>query len=243
VRNVLRRLRRLRASEDFEERLQLRIAEKESTEPGPGLPPRRIAGRRIPVFAYSLVSIVILGIVSYFLIDHVLFISPPSVERHSGSDGGKLSNPQLSDSLSPGIQDVQNKKLHRVDDIPAMKQAPSPVVEPAGVGAGKEEKAEGTSNEAARPAEQPAASEKAVSGKEPGSIRLALPERFPEKAMERSMTPMRSKYIAPVQPTFEAHPAWGGAVDSAVRNDSVKLDSLRKDFKSGEKPPKKKPPK
>ena len=240
MRNVLRRLRRLRASDDFEVRFQRRIAAEESTEPGPGLSPRRIVVRRIPVLAYSLISIVVLGIVSYYLISHVLLISPPSEERRSGSEGGKIIAPQPSDSQSTGIQGVQKKRFP-VDDIPVMKQAPPRVEEPPGVGARKEEKAAAKSIEAGRPVEPPGISEKAVSGKDPGSMRFAVPERSPEKEMLRSMAPMSNKGVMPVQPTFEAHPALGSAADSVARNDSVKLDSLRKDLKPRQKLPKKKP--
>jgi hypothetical protein len=68
VRKLLKRLPKVEASADFEQRLQRRIAEEGKKSAMPGRWKELLLPKRIPVFAYSLVTLVVVGVVSYYSI-------------------------------------------------------------------------------------------------------------------------------------------------------------------------------
>jgi hypothetical protein len=69
VRRVLKQSRRIKASSDFEERLLRRIARESSSRGGTA---RTLFPRRVPAYAFSLLALAIVGVLSYYM-----FIRPP----------------------------------------------------------------------------------------------------------------------------------------------------------------------
>jgi hypothetical protein len=224
VRKLLKSLPGVHATDDFEVRLQRRIAEEESRRNRSGILAWLPGVRRIPVFAYSVVSVMVVGIVSYFLLMRTTPVAPPQ-ER--------LVIPENKEEIvpAPPVDDLRKKSDSRDQRRSVAQQGPSRN-EVAGRSSSegnelKGKQAEGNILEVAKPREQSVTSKTAIQNNEPASVELAAPRPANEKDVVRSVT-QGLNAAAGNSAMFKVDRAFSSANDSAARRDSVRLDSLRR---------------
>jgi len=225
VRGLLKSLPRVDATDDFEVRLQRRIAEEESRKDRSGILAWLPGVRRIPVFAYSVVSVMVVGIVSYFLLMRTTPVAPPPHER--------LVVPENKEEIvpAPRVDDLRKKSDSREQRQRVAQQGPSrdEVSGPSSSKGNdlKGKQAEGNILEAAKPSEKPVTSKTDIQKNEPASVKLAAAPVTNGNAVARSVT-QGLNAAAGTSAMYKVQRGFSPANDSAARRDSVRLDSLRR---------------
>jgi hypothetical protein len=143
VRKLLKDLPPVSASPDFEARLRRRISEPERARVEAGWMERFFGARRIPAFAYSLVALLSVGVISYYMFRHedvapkmeFKDASPPVIMK----DNEKIQQaPVLKkdeadkkerDDLSVGAKKPDESRKARMQSEPSNQ--PSPAGNPA----------------------------------------------------------------------------------------------------------------
>ncbi len=233
VRRLLKSLPQVESTEDFEARLQRRIAEEEGREDTSGIFAWLAGIRRIPVFAYSMISVIVVGVVSYFLLIRTSPVAPPAHER--------LAIPENREELvpAPPVDNLQKKSGSSEWRHNAASGDEVAVPTTSGGNGRRGKQVEGKMLETAVPGEKSMTSTTDLRKNEPASVELAAPSVTNENAVVRGVT-QGMNAIGGNSALFKAARAVTPTADSASRRDSLRLDSLQR-LKTDVKHLKKKP--
>lgn len=220
LRKLLRDLPKVPARQDFEARLARRLAKGKSAGTIGELLAGLLTARRIPAFAFSLLAVALVGVISYYL-----YLRPSAAPAPIVPPG-----PMPMDSLA-GERTVSVPEKQAPPAAAQRKQKktqpPPPAVKPEGISTDQHLAAPPT----VKPTEQPVqsnaireeegkvrmeAAPAAVRGGESTGAEKALPGVFnaAPRAVSKAVVPEMLRY--------------SGALDSAARADSLKKDSLQR---------------
>lgn len=221
VRKLLKSLPRVVARDDFEARLQRRIAEEERRKDKSGIFAWLPGIRRIPVFAYSVISVMVVGVVSYFLLMRTTPVAPPPQER--------LVIPENKEEIvpAPPVDNLRKKSGWREQRVGAASRDEVSVPSSSKGNDLQGKQAEGKVLETAKPGGEPVTSKTGFQKNEPASVELAAPPVTNENAAAREVT-QGMNGMGGRSAMFKALRAFSPANDSVARRDSVRLDSLRR---------------
>ena len=125
LKKILKGLPEVQASSDFEARLQRRISAEEHA---PGLWERIFAPRRVPVFAYSLATIIAVGLISYYVVwrtgNAPMPMEPetPSGKLEKKSPLSSDQEAKPADKLDDGRKDMDKPALIHHNEAPVASQ-------------------------------------------------------------------------------------------------------------------------
>ena len=119
VRKLLKKLPEVQASDDFEARLHRRIAEEKTLEKN-GFSEKVFQPRRVPVFAYSLVALVAVGIVAYSVFLRTDGTPPTPIQEKSVSsskESAKQYREEAENAPTPAVSSPSNTLSKTTDDV------------------------------------------------------------------------------------------------------------------------------
>jgi hypothetical protein len=243
LRRFLKELPKVEAAPDFELRLRRRIT---SESPSPARVPGRIG---IPAFAYSLLTLVVVTVVSYYMFFRqaeapvVPLQAPPPAERTAPaaqptpgpSDAGRTAETRkdAAPAIVPPVRADADKKQK-----PAVNAAPGPVLQERGLvnpapAEQRLEKAKPASEELSVPAQQSegvsapavAVPKSALKEQQQEANPQVRPEESPLKSILPALPPGFRSAAAPSQRS--ASFAAPELPDSSAHLDSLSRDSVR----------------
>ncbi|MBI4546337.1 MAG: hypothetical protein HY707_00020 [Ignavibacteriae bacterium] len=232
LRKLLKGLPKVKASEDFEARLQRRITSEESRRPILG---RVFAPRRIPVFAYSLVTIVAVCLISYYVFFRTGNVPMPTEQEIPAT---------RSDEITPSVQvpsperSTDDKTLEKAGaqkgrSLPKEQAKAIPHLRTSEVQQEREkaEEVKEQSMPAAKQGIQPPMEGQIQMNQEKEADESRQPERLEMKKEQRGLESPMMKSLqhlkAPAVTSFSEIQLDSAARDSAALTDSLRLDSLR----------------
>ncbi|MBI1805438.1 MAG: hypothetical protein HYR76_00110 [Ignavibacteria bacterium] len=232
LRKVLRDVPTVNASPDFEERLQRRINEGGSGKKVTSIFGQLLAPRRIPVFAYSLLTVIVVGVFSYYMffrtnvtsVDQIRQI--PSVDEKAKPTVPAVPQLQqgIDESHSTGQVIFKDKELEYKPDlaIPLKTQSKVSQEYKRKIDQPVEERDEAERPEDKRmktEAQQAAPMREEVSGSQ---VEKAAPTQMLQQTGAQDITvPMKKQHVQQRTYNYSVQSQHSSALSDSLRKDSL----------------------